>query len=112
MDMFMPHGMCFLWQSNLILLHTLSDGFIGLSYFLIAIVIYLIGLQKTATLFPSPWITILFINFIFFCALTHFMSIVVIWFPWYWFEGILKLATGIISFTTALYLVFSITSRV
>jgi hypothetical protein len=30
---FIPHGHCYLWQTNLVGLHILSDGLIGLAYY-------------------------------------------------------------------------------
>jgi hypothetical protein len=34
---YMPHGMCFLWQPELIALHVASDSLIALAYYLIPI---------------------------------------------------------------------------
>ena len=36
---FMPHGGCYLWTQSLILLHTLSDGAIGVAYYCIPIIL-------------------------------------------------------------------------
>lgn len=32
-DSFIPHGHCYLWQTNLVWLHILSDAFIALAYY-------------------------------------------------------------------------------
>ena len=36
---FIPHGHCYLWQTNLVGLHILSDGLIGLAYYSIPIML-------------------------------------------------------------------------
>ena len=35
-DGFMPHGMCYQWQPEILALHAVSDGFIALAYFSIS----------------------------------------------------------------------------
>ena len=36
---FIPHGHCYLWQTNLVALHVLADGLIALAYFSIPIML-------------------------------------------------------------------------
>src|SRR5690606_38286158 len=50
---------------------------------------------------PFRKIFILFTSFITLCGITHIMGIVVIWIPAYGIEGLLMLATGIVSAITA-----------
>jgi len=101
---FLPHGACYLWSSFLILFQSITDLIIAFSYLCIALVTYLIGLQKTSSLLKSPWVTVLFVNFIFFAALAHLISIALIWYPFYWLEVLVKLVTAIISGITAFWL--------
>ncbi len=35
MESFAPHGNCYLWETNMIGLHGISDGLIALAYFAI-----------------------------------------------------------------------------
>ena len=41
---FMPHGMCYLWRVDILLMHVSADVLIGLSYLSIPVVIWLISL--------------------------------------------------------------------
>jgi light-regulated signal transduction histidine kinase (bacteriophytochrome) len=83
-------------------LHVTSDSLIGLSYFLIpASLIYLVR-QRRDLVFN--WILWMFAAFILLCGTTHVMNIVTLWEPYYPLEGIIKLATGLVSITTAMVL--------
>lgn len=103
-----PHGMCFLWDRNLILLHTITDFSIGLSYCVIAALLYTLRLIFSDTLDSlhlSKWFG-LFANFIFWCGMSHYLSVLVIWFPLYWLEGAVKAITAAVSVATAIALFF------
>lgn len=99
---FMPHGMCYLWRVDILLMHVTADVLIGLSYFSIPVVIWLISLRRPDILFRP--VAYLFILFIIFCGATHLFSIYTIWTPAYFTEGALKLVTAIISVATAITL--------
>ena len=99
---FMPHGMCYLWRVDILLMHVTADVLIGLSYFSIPVVIWLIALRRPDILFRP--VAYLFILFIIFCGATHLFSIYTIWTPAYFTEGVLKLVTAIISVATAVTL--------
>lgn len=95
---FMPHGHCFLWQSNIFWLHVISDGAIAAAYFAIPfMLIYLLHKRKDL---PFENIFLLFAAFILFCGGTHVMSIWVLWHPDYAIEGVLKALTAIASIST------------
>jgi hypothetical protein len=102
----MPHGFCYLWNEALVLLHTISDGVIAIAYILIAAALYTLasvfGKQMKA-LRLGLWFH-LFGAFIFLCAVTHILAVVVVFHPFYWVEGWTKAATAIVSATTALLL--------
>lgn len=100
LDRYMPHGSCFLWNPHLLALHVTSDACIGLSYFVISGLLVLIVVQNRH-LIPFAWMFVAFGSFIVACGTTHLMSILVLWQPYYWLEGEIKLATAVISLATA-----------
>ena len=99
---FMPHGMCYLWRADILLMHVVSDALIGLAYFSIPVVIWLISLRRPDILFRP--VAYLFILFIIFCGATHLFSIYTIWTPAYFTEGALKILTAVVSVATAITL--------
>jgi diguanylate cyclase (GGDEF)-like protein/PAS domain S-box-containing protein len=99
-DDFMPHGYCFAWNPHLVALHVTSDAVIGLSYFTISAILLAI-VSRNRHLIPFGWMFVCFGGFIVACGLTHLMGIVVLWKPYYWLEGEIKLATAAISLATA-----------
>ena len=50
---YMPHGMCFLWQPELIALHVASDSLIALAYYSIPIALIYFVMKRTDLAFPS-----------------------------------------------------------
>ncbi|BBL60064.1 putative bifunctional diguanylate cyclase/phosphodiesterase [Methylomonas koyamae] len=99
MHPYMPHGQCYLWQNDLLLLHVVSDTLIVLSYY--SIPFALVYILKKRQDIPFSWIYWLFGLFIFLCGTTHLLSIWNVWVPDYWLSGFVKLATAISSITTA-----------
>jgi PAS domain S-box-containing protein len=100
---FIPHGHCYLWQTNLVWLHILSDAFIALAYYSIpATLLYFVHKRKDL---PFDWIFLLFIGFIVACGTTHLIEIWTLWHPTYWLSGFLKAITATISVITAIKLV-------
>ncbi|MEH2202604.1 MAG: ATP-binding protein [Nostoc sp.] len=102
-ESFIPHGHCYLWQTNLVWLHILSDAFIALAYYSIPATLFYF-VRKRQDL-PFDWIFLLFIGFIVACGTTHLMEIWTLWHPTYWVSGFLKAVTATISVITALELV-------
>ncbi|MEG4022831.1 PAS domain S-box protein [Microcoleus sp. S13C4] len=105
---FIPHGHCYLWQTNLVGLHILSDGLIALAYYSIPIMLIYFVRQRQDT--PFQKVFLLFGAFIIACGTTHIMEIWTLWFPTYWVAGGLKAITALISIYTASELVFLIPS--
>ncbi|MBE9007846.1 GHKL domain-containing protein [Fortiea sp. LEGE XX443] len=100
---FIPHGHCYLWQTNLVWLHILSDSLIAFSYYSIPLtLVYFVRKRKDI---PFKNIFILFGAFIISCGTTHLMEIWTLWHPYYWLSGSIKAITAIISFYTALTLI-------
>lgn len=99
---FMPHGMCFLWRWDLLILHVGSDLMIAAAYFSIPAAIFTFIRKRTDI--RDNNIAYLFAAFILLCGITHVSSIVTIWYPAYIIEGMFKLATGLVSVATAITL--------
>lgn len=99
---FIPHGHCYLWKSNLVLLHLISDLIIGLAYY--SIPITLVYFVKKRQDVPFNGVFLLFGAFIIACGTGHFMDVWTLWHPVYWLSGFLKSITAFISFYTALAL--------
>lgn len=99
---YMPHGMCLLWEPWLVTLWAGSDLLIFLAY--TAIPIALLTILRRRTEVPHAGVVALFASFILLCGLTHLMGIVTLWYPIYPWVGWIKLATGVVSMTTAFVL--------
>lgn len=99
---YMPHGMCLLWEPWLLLLWGGSDLLIFLAYFLIPLA--LLKVLRARPDLNHRGLVWLFVSFIALCGLTHAVSIVTLWYPIYPLQGLLKLATGLVSATTAVVL--------
>ena len=97
---FMPHGHCFLWRSDLLFLHVVSDAVIAVSYYSIPFALIYFIVKRPDVLFR--WIAVLFGVFILACGTTHILGIVVIWNPIYWVDGGVKALTAIASIATAI----------
>ncbi|ACC80525.1 hybrid sensor histidine kinase/response regulator [Nostoc punctiforme] len=100
---FIPHGHCYLWQTNLVWLHILSDAFIALAYYSIPATLFYF-VRKRQDL-PFDWIFLLFSAFIVACGTTHLIEIWTLWHPTYWVSGFVKAVTAMISVITAVQLV-------
>jgi PAS domain S-box-containing protein len=102
-DGFMPHGMCYQWQPDILALHVISDGFTALAYFSISgTLLYFV--RKRIDL-RHNWIFLCFAIFIIACGFTHVMEIWTIWYPTYWLSGGVKLITALASVSTAILLI-------
>jgi PAS domain S-box-containing protein len=95
---YMPHGMCFLWQPELIALHVASDSLIALAYYSIPIALVYFVLKRTDFAFPS--IFVLTGLFILACGTTHAMSVWTLWYPDYRVDGGIKAVTALLSIGT------------
>ncbi len=97
-----PHGICLLWEPELIWLNVVSDALIALAYFSIPFALA-IFLSKRRDL-KFGWVYWAFGIFITACGLTHVMSIYTLWVPVYGIEGLVKAATAAASVFTAIAL--------
>lgn len=99
---FIPHGVCLLWQPEILALHVASDVLIGLSYYSIPVTLLYFVHRRRDVAFG--WIALLFALFILACGTTHFFSIWTLWYPDYVVEGVIKAATALVSLLTAVML--------
>lgn len=96
---FMPHGHCYYWRPSLLWLHVASDAGIGLAYFSIPVALFYFVRKRPGV--DLGGVFMMFAAFIFFCGATHFLQILTVWHPYYYSEGMVKLATAGASVFTA-----------
>ena len=101
-SMFSPHGICLLWEPELIWLHVTSDAVIAAAYFSIPVALSIFVSKRRDVDFG--WIFWAFAIFIMACGFTHVLSIVTLWVPVYGIEGIIKALTAVASIVTAVML--------
>ncbi|WP_316394111.1 ATP-binding protein [Bradyrhizobium sp. 33ap4] len=99
---FSPHGICLLWEPELIWLHVISDAIIAASYFSIPFALAILVSKRRD--FQFGWMAWPFATFILACGLTHVFSIYTLWVPIYGLEGLLKVLTAVASIFTAVLL--------
>ncbi len=98
-SMFSPHGICLLWEPELIWLHVGSDALIAMAYFSIPIALAILVSKRRDLKFG--WVYWAFGVFILACGFTHVLSIYTLWVPMYGIEGLVKAATAMASVFTA-----------
>jgi signal transduction histidine kinase len=98
-SMFSPHGICLLWEPELIWLHVASDAVIAVAYFSIPFALGIFVSKRRDVEFG--WVLWAFALFITACGLTHVFSIYTLWVPIYGIEGLVKAATAAASIVTA-----------
>jgi PAS domain S-box-containing protein len=99
---FAPHGQCLLWQSNLLILYTVSDAAIAVSYFSIPLALAWFVMKRRDIAFR--WIFVLFCVFIVACGTTHIFDVWTLWNPDYGVAGLVKAVTAVASVGTAVML--------
>ena len=101
---FLPHGVCYLQQPNLILLHVVSDALVALAYFMIPVALIYLS-RHIAWRLSFSWAVGLFAAFIILCGAGHVLDIVVIWVPVYWLQGFQRALTAAVSIATAIAII-------
>jgi|WetSurMetagenome_2_1015567.scaffolds.fasta_scaffold06593_6 serine phosphatase RsbU (regulator of sigma subunit) len=103
--LFMPHGYCFSWKPELLLLHASSDIIITLAYYSVASSAFYLAYSKRKTL-PRGSLNLLIGLFGIFaaCGTGHLANALVIWYPEYWIEGGIKFINAIISSYVLLFM--------
>ncbi|MCF4968329.1 hybrid sensor histidine kinase/response regulator [Nostoc sp. CMAA1605] len=100
---FIPHGHCYLWNTELVWLHLISDTIIAIAYYSIPTTLFYF-VRKRQDL-PFHWIFLLFSGFIVACGTTHILEVWTLWHPTYWLSGFVKALTAAISLLTAVELI-------
>src|SRR5436190_1270770 len=98
-----PRWHCGRWTEFHGWLYIISDLLIWSAYFTIPIVIIRYISKKQGIRFERLYF--LFAAFILACGATHFLDAVAFWIPAYRFNALVRLTTGILSWTTVFYLV-------
>jgi PAS domain S-box-containing protein len=102
-DGFMPHGMYYQWQPNILALHVISDGLIVLAYLSISCAILYFAKKRVGL--KHKWIFLCFAVFIIACSFTHAVEIWTIWHQTYWLSGGVKALSALVSVVTAVLIV-------
>ncbi len=95
-DQFMPHGMCYLWQSDILWTSVISDVLTALAYFSITAAVIVFVVKRKDLPYPSFFILVGSVIFLA-CGISHLISAVVIWTPIYGISAIAKAITAISS---------------
>jgi len=101
-ESFMPHGMCFQWQSDILSMFVIADIVITLAYISIAFSLAWFVTKRSDLKFNH--IILSFSLFIFACGATHALSAITIWLPIYELSAWLKVFTALVSTVTAVML--------
>ena len=96
---YIPHGMCLLWQPSLLWLDVLSNTVIAAAYYTIPVALIYFVSRRHDVAFRG--IFVLTGAFILACGTTHVMDVVTLWYPIYWIDGLINLATALVSIGTA-----------
>lgn len=99
---FVPHAVCLLWRPDLLVMHGVSDFFITAAYLTIPFLILKAVRQRPDLL--NLQVARMFAAFIMACALSHLAGFVTLWVPAYGIQGVIKVATAIVSVYTAFQL--------
>lgn len=102
-DEFMPHGMCYLWRKDILLLNVISDIAIALAYFSIPFFLYYFFKRRPEM--PFKGVVMMFSLFIFSCGITHLLGVWTVWHGNYGVQGLGKAVTAIASVMTAFMLI-------
>src|SRR5258705_3724698 len=98
-SMFSPHGICLLWEPELIWLHVASDAVIAAAYFSIPVALSIFVSKRRDVDFG--WIFWAFAIFIMAFGFTHVLSIVTLGLPVYGIDRTIKAPTDVPSIVTA-----------
>jgi len=102
-DGFHGHGYCYLWDTDLVTAHAVSDGLIAVSYVAIAgTLVHLV--RRTREGLPYSWMFVAFGFFIVACGATHVMDVWTLWTPMFWLSADVKMITAVASLATAVML--------
>jgi len=107
-DRLLPHAFCISASQPLLLLHLLSDGLIAFAYLLIPW--SMLNFVRKRDDVPFGWVAWVFGAFIVACGITHAMEMWTLWYPVYWYSGVAKAFTAVVSLGTA-WLLYMLTPQ-
>ncbi len=102
-ERYMPHGYCFLWMPQILWMQVIGDITITIAYYFIPSTILYLAIKRKKTI-PFRWVFFFFAAFIFLCGTTHLIELIAIWYPIYYFQGVIKIITAVVSIVTAVLL--------
>ncbi len=98
-EQFMPHGMCYQWQTDILMTSVISDVATAAAYYSVTAAFIYFVKKRTDILYP--WFFILAGSIIFAaCGTSHLISAIVIWEPIYGISAITKAVTAVSSMAT------------
>ncbi len=98
-EQFMPHGMCYQWQTDILMTSVISDVATAAAYYSITAAFIYFVKKRSDILYP--WFFILAGSIIFAaCGTSHLISAIVIWEPIYGISAITKAVTAVSSMAT------------
>ena len=98
---FEPAGENLNWDRIALGLHLITDLLTGLAYVAISLTLIVLA-RRAGRNIPFLWAFVAFGIFIIACGMTHFMAVLTLWEPVYWFAGGVKGVTAVASVGTAL----------
>ena len=107
-DRLLPHAICISASQPLLLLHLVSDGLIAFAYLLIPWAMWKVVRGRDDM--PFSWVAWVFGAFIVACGITHAMQMWTLWYPVYWYSGVAKAFTAVVSLGTA-WLLYVVTPQ-
>ncbi|MCK9397818.1 MAG: PAS domain-containing protein [Methylobacter sp.] len=103
-----PNGYCLSCSPGLLWLHVVSDLLITFSFYsILPVFVYFI---RPRTELPYPRLVAVFAGFIVACGATHLLSVITVWMPLYWLEGLFKAFAAIFSVAIAVSMLRAIPS--
>lgn len=96
---YLPHGYCLSWSPPLLYTFVISDSLIFLAYLSMPLALAYFAWRRED--FPYRWLLWLFAAFIVACGSTHLLDAVVLWWPLYRLDALLKAVTAVVSVATA-----------
>lgn len=104
----LPHAFCISASQPLLYLHLVSDSLIAFAYLLIPVAILRFTLRRRDL--PFGWVAWMFGAFIVACGATHILHVWTLFYPVYWYSGVVKAFTGVVSLATA-WLIWQLTPK-
>jgi len=92
---FMPHGHCYFWDSNILWQSILGDFLIAMSCAILTIILHKESMRQDNAVMVR--ILRVYALFILFCGVGHLIDIANIWLAQYKFKSLWSIMTGLIS---------------